>query len=119
MQTGESFSAVVLNGDEVVIVARSSGHLLTLAHLGYLETDGSWFWLSSKVLRFSGSYLATSRLPRALQPTLERLAMQTGESFSAVVLNGDEVVIVARSSGQSGPTCPFVHTHPKPGWAHP
>ena len=78
--------------------AAARRHLLTLAHLGYLETDGSHFWLSSKVLRFSGSYLATSRLPRALQPTLERLATQTGESFSAVVFNGDEVVIVARSS---------------------
>jgi IclR family pca regulon transcriptional regulator len=78
--------------------AAARRHLLTLAHLGYLETDGSHFWLSSKVLRFSGSYLATSRLPRALQPMLERLATQTGESFSAVVLNGDEVVIVARSS---------------------
>lgn len=72
-------------------------HLLTLAHLGYLETDGSYFWLAAKVLRFSGSYLATSRLPRAVQPTLNRLAVQTRESFSAVVLDGDEVVIVARS----------------------
>ena len=78
--------------------AAARRHLLTLAHLGYLETDGSHFWLSSKVLRFSGSYLASSRLPRVLQPALERLATQSGETFSAVVLNGDEVVIVARSS---------------------
>ena len=78
--------------------AAARRHLLTLAHLGYLETDGSYFWLSSKVLRFSGSYLASSRLPRVLQPALERLASQSGEAFSAVVLNGDEVVIVARSS---------------------
>ncbi len=78
--------------------AAARRHLLTLAHLGYLETDGSHFWLSSKVLRFSGSYLASSRLPRVLQPALERLATQTGEAYSAVVLNGDEVVIVARSS---------------------
>jgi IclR family pca regulon transcriptional regulator len=78
--------------------AAARRHLLTLAHLGYLESDGSYFWLSSKVLRFSGSYLASSRLPRVLQPVLERLAAQSGEAFSAVVLNGDEVVIVARSS---------------------
>ena len=78
--------------------AAARRHLLTLAHLGYLESDGSYFWLSSKVLRFSGSYLASARLPRLLQPTLERLAAQTRESFSAVLLNGDEVVIVARSS---------------------
>ncbi len=80
--------------------AAARRHLLTLAHLGYLETDGSYFWLAPKVLRFSGSYLASARLPRVLQPTLNRLAVQTGQSFSAVVLDGDECVIVARS----GPT---------------
>ncbi len=77
--------------------AAARRHLLTLAHLGYLETDGSYFWLSSKVLRFSGSYLASARLPRAIQPTLNQLAVQAQESFSAVVLDADEVVIVARS----------------------
>jgi IclR family pca regulon transcriptional regulator len=77
--------------------AAARRHLLTLAHLGYLDTDGSWFWLAPKVLRFSGSYLASSRLPRLIQPTLNRLAGQTGHSFSAVVLDGDHVVIVARS----------------------
>jgi IclR family pca regulon transcriptional regulator len=87
--------------------AAARRHLLTLAHLGYLETDGSYFWLSAKVLRFSGSYLASARLPRAIQPTLNRLAVQAQESFSAVVLDADEVVIVARSgndrnAGDSG-----------------
>jgi len=83
--------------------AAARRHLLTLAHLGYLETDGSYFWMSPKVLRFSGSYLASSRLPRALQPTLNRLAAQTGESFSAVVLDGEQVVIVARSGVLAAP----------------
>jgi IclR family pca regulon transcriptional regulator len=78
--------------------AAARRHLLTLAHLGYLETDGSFYWLSSKVLRFSGSYLASARLPRVLQPTLSRLAAQTGESFSAVVRDADEVIIVAKSN---------------------
>ncbi|BDT67930.1 Pca operon regulatory protein [Comamonadaceae bacterium OS-1] len=77
--------------------AAARRHLLTLAHLGYLDTDGSYFWLAAKVLRFSGSYLASAQLPRVLQPTLNRLAAQTLESFSAVVRDGDEVVIVARS----------------------
>jgi len=83
--------------------AAARRHLLTLAHLGYLETDGSYFWMAPKVLRFSGSYLASSRLPRALQPTLNRLAAQTQESFSAVVLDGEEVVIVARSGNYGAP----------------
>jgi IclR family pca regulon transcriptional regulator len=81
--------------------AAARRHLLTLEHLGYLETDGSYFWLAPKVLRFSGSYLASARLPRVIQPTLNRLAAQTGESLSAVVLDGDQVVIIAR--GGSAP----------------
>ena len=80
--------------------ASARRHLLTLGHLGYLESDGSYFWLSPKVLRFSGSYLSSARLPRVLQPTLNRLAQQTRASFSAVVRDGDEVVIVA-NCGQS------------------
>ncbi|XAH21442.1 IclR family transcriptional regulator C-terminal domain-containing protein [Xylophilus sp. GW821-FHT01B05] len=83
--------------------AAARRHLLTLTHLGYLETDGSYFWLSPKVLRFSGSYLASARLPRVLQPTLNRLAAQTQQSFSGVVLDGDEVVIVAQSGVHGAP----------------
>jgi IclR family pca regulon transcriptional regulator len=79
--------------------AAARRHLLTLAHLGYLESEDGYYWLSPKVLRFSGSYLASSRLPRVLQPTLNRLAAQTQQSFSGVVLDGDQVVIVARSVG--------------------
>lgn len=82
--------------------AAARRHLLTLAHLGYLESDGSYFWLSPKVLRFSGSYLASARLPRSVQPTLNRLAAQTLLPFSVVVLEGNEVVIVARSTAHDG-----------------
>jgi IclR family pca regulon transcriptional regulator len=83
--------------------AAARRHLLTLTALGYLETDGSYYWLSARVLRLAGSYMATSRLPRTLQPTLNRLAAQTQAAFSAVVLDGDECVIVARSAGVAEP----------------
>ncbi|MBX3611509.1 MAG: helix-turn-helix domain-containing protein [Hydrogenophaga sp.] len=78
--------------------AAARRHLLTLADLGYLESDGRHYWLSPKVLRLSGSYLASSRLPRLVQPTLNRLALVARESFSVAVLDGEEVVIVARSA---------------------
>ncbi len=78
--------------------AAARRHLLTLAYLGYLESDGQYFWLAPKVLRLAGSYLASARLPRVVQPTLNRLAAQTQLPFSAVVLEGREVVIVARSA---------------------
>lgn len=77
--------------------AAARRHLLTLAHLGYLESDGSHFWLAPRVLRLAGSYLASARLPRLVQPTLNRLALQTGDAYSATVLDGNEVVIVARA----------------------
>lgn len=79
--------------------AAARRQLLTLAHLGYLEGADGYYWLSPKVLRFSGSYLASARVPRVLQPTLNRLAAQTQQSFSGVVLDETEVVIVARSVG--------------------
>ena len=83
--------------------AAARRHLLTLAHLGFLESDGSHFWLSAKVLRFSGSYLASARLPRTVQPTLNRLAAQTRDAYSVAVLEGDAVVIVARSAAALAP----------------
>jgi IclR family pca regulon transcriptional regulator len=48
--------------------AAARRHLLTLAHLGYLDTDGSHYWLSAKVLRFSGSYLASAACRACCNP---------------------------------------------------
>ena len=63
--------------------------------------------LSAKVLRFSGSYLASARLPRTVQPTLNRLAAQTRDAYSVAVLEGDAVVIVARSAAAAVSTRSF------------
>ena len=83
--------------------AAARRHLLTLAHIGYLETDGSFYRLAPRTLRLAGAYLASARLPRVIQPTLNRLAAETQDVYSAVVLDGDEVVIIARSAGLAGP----------------
>ncbi len=84
--------------------AAARRHLLTLADLGYLETDGSYFWLAPRVLRLAGSYLASARLPRVVQPMLNGLAAHTQQSFSVGVLDGGEVVIVARSGVHGVPS---------------
>lgn len=83
--------------------AAARRHLLTLAHLGYLETADGFFWLSPKVLKFSGSYMASARLPRTVQPMLDKLCSQTGQSFSVVVREGTEVIIVARCTAPGKP----------------
>jgi IclR family transcriptional regulator, pca regulon regulatory protein len=77
--------------------AAARRHLLTLQHLGYLEGEEGSYWLSPRVLKLAGIYLSSARLPRAVQPTLNRLASDTGQAFSVAVLDADEVVIVARS----------------------
>ena len=81
--------------------AAARRHVLTLQALGYLEAEGDTrspsYWLTHRVLRLAGNYLASARLPRVVQPTLSRLAAQTGQAFSVAVLDGAQAVIVARS----------------------
>jgi IclR family transcriptional regulator, pca regulon regulatory protein len=72
-------------------------HLLTLAHLGYVGTDGKLFWLKPRVLRLGQAYLESARLPKALHPYLQRVTAGTGEVAYAGVLDHDEVVFIARS----------------------
>jgi IclR family transcriptional regulator, pca regulon regulatory protein len=90
--------------------AAARRHLLTLTHLGYLETDGQYYWLSAKVLGFAGSYLSGARLPRTVQPTLHQLSLATQLSCSVAVLQNDAVIIVARGIWQ-GPDLPTKASH--------
>ncbi|BDU53515.1 IclR family transcriptional regulator [Limnohabitans sp. INBF002] len=90
--------------------AAARRHLLTLTHLGYLETDGQYYWLSAKVLGFAGSYLSGARLPRTVQPTLHQLSLATQLSCSVAVLQNDAVIIVARGIWQ-GPDVPTKASH--------
>lgn len=76
--------------------AAARRYLLTLAELGYVGTDGDEYWLNPRVLRLAGAYLTSAILPRALQPILNRLTAMTGESSAAAVLDGDDVIHVAR-----------------------
>jgi len=73
-------------------------HLLTLTELGYVETDGKYYWLSTKVLNFANAYLTSSRLPRVLTPFLQRITMNIGETAQASVLEKNEVVYIAKNS---------------------
>jgi IclR family pca regulon transcriptional regulator len=72
--------------------------LLTLTHLGYATYDGKFFELTPRVLNLGHSYLAATPLPRLIQPFLEELSRATGESTSAAVLEGTDILYVARAS---------------------
>jgi IclR family transcriptional regulator, pca regulon regulatory protein len=73
-------------------------YLLSLVHFGYAATDGKQFWLAPRVLRLGQSYLGTAKLPRLVQPFIQRVAQQISHTVNASVLDGHEVVYIARSS---------------------
>jgi len=72
--------------------------LLTLAHLGYADYDGKFFTLTPRVLRLGTACLATMPLPQIVQPLLDRLSDELGESSSVSILDGPEIVYIARAA---------------------
>jgi IclR family transcriptional regulator, pca regulon regulatory protein len=75
-------------------------YLLTLEHLGYVAGDGKLFWLTPRVLRLGQSYLDSARLPRLVQPFLQRITAGTQENAYVSVMDGFDVIYLARN----GPT---------------
>jgi len=72
-------------------------YLLSLVHFGYADTDGKHFWLAPRVLRLGQSYLSAARLPRLVQPFMQRLSQELGENINFSIVDEHEVVYVARS----------------------
>jgi len=72
-------------------------YLMTLLHLGFVATDGKLFWLTPKVMRLGQAYLESARLPRIVQPSLQRLAVGTQEISFLAVLDGYDLVYIARN----------------------
>ena len=70
--------------------------LRTLHVLGYITTDGRTFRLTPKVLDIGYSYVSSLALSDLALPTMESLSEQIHESCSAAVLDGAEIVYVAR-----------------------
>lgn len=70
--------------------------LLTLQALNYVDSDGKLFWLTPKVLQFSNAYLTAFGVSEAGRSVIRRLTEHIGESSSMAVLDGHDVVYVAR-----------------------
>lgn len=76
--------------------ARRSLH--TLIKLGYVGFDGKHHALTPRVLKLGYAYLSSTPLPQLFQPFLEQLSETLHESCSASLLDGDEIVYIARSA---------------------
>lgn len=70
--------------------------LLTLEALGYVRSDGRAFVLSPQVLDIGYRYLASLKINDLAEPFMEELVERVHESSSVAVLDGTEIVYVAR-----------------------
>ncbi|TXL65240.1 IclR family transcriptional regulator domain-containing protein [Zeimonas arvi] len=70
--------------------------LLTLCELGYAETDGRLFSLRPRVLKLGFAYLHAQGIWDLAQPFLVELVERIHESCSIAVLDGRDIVYVAR-----------------------
>jgi len=83
--------------------AAAGRFLRTLEHLGYVRAStgsatgvGARYALTPRVLELGFSYLSAVSIPEIVQPHLERLSHEVDESVSAAVLDGGDIVYVAR-----------------------
>ena len=74
--------------------------LRTLTELGYVEQSGRQFSLSSGILKLGFAYLATQNWIEHAAPLMRQLSEQFHESCSAAILQGTEIVYVARIPAQ-------------------
>ncbi len=74
--------------------------LLTLVRLGYAESDGRYFRLAPRVLRLGHAYLSASPVAKAAQPVLEAITERVHESASMAILDGVDVMFIARATGR-------------------
>ena len=89
-----TLSQVAKRTDQTRATARR--FLYTLIDIGYMDTDGHEFWLTPRVLELGFAYLSTLRIPEIATPHLQRLTHVVNESSSVSILDGSDIVYVAR-----------------------
>jgi len=72
--------------------------LLTLTELGFVRSDEGSYSLTPKVLSLGTAYVSSLGLWEIARPHLTDLVRRTGESSSMAVLDGSDIVYMARVS---------------------
>ncbi|WP_074398246.1 MULTISPECIES: IclR family transcriptional regulator domain-containing protein [unclassified Halomonas] len=78
--------------------AKARRFLLTLHALGYVRKQQRYFELAPRVLQLGYAFLSANNYRSVIQQYLEDITQESGESSSLAVLDGDEVIYVARSA---------------------
>lgn len=70
--------------------------MLTFAHLGYAESAGGLWSLTPRILELGSGYFASSSLPEISYGYMLDVVERTGETCSIGVLDGMDVIHIAR-----------------------
>ena len=89
-----TLSEVARRADMTRAAARR--YLLTLCELGYVTGDGKYFRLTPRVLDLGFAFLTSMHIWERAQPFMEQVTEQVNESCSISVLDGRDIVYVAR-----------------------
>lgn len=73
----------------------------TLVHLGYVRASEKHFALTPKIMNLGFAYLASQPLVELVEPVLANLSRELGQSTSVSVLDGTDVVYIARQETTS------------------
>ncbi|WP_116475759.1 IclR family transcriptional regulator domain-containing protein [Zobellella maritima] len=80
--------------------AKARRFLLTLHALGYLNKQQRHFALTPRVLQLGNAFLSANPYRVVIQHYLEEITREIGESTSLGILDGDDVVYIARSAAE-------------------
>lgn len=72
--------------------------LMTLQKAGFVSGDERLYSLTPRVLLLASAYLTSNQISSVMQPLMDEVAAKAKEVCSLAILDGDEVVFVARSS---------------------
>jgi IclR family pca regulon transcriptional regulator len=72
--------------------------LYTLTKLGYMGEEDRRFHLRPQILSLGHAYLSSTPLAVSAQPYLDEVSQKLGESCSAAILDGQDIVYVCRSA---------------------
>jgi IclR family pca regulon transcriptional regulator len=72
--------------------------LFTLERAGFVASDGKLFSLTPRVLVLAASFLSSTQVVSILQPVLDVVSSAAQEISSLAVLDGNDVVFIARGS---------------------
>jgi len=81
--------------------------LHTLETLGYVEKDGKFFLLTPRILNLGYAYLSSLDIWQVANPLIEKLVDSVRLSCSIAVLDGPDIVYVARVPSKRNLTVPL------------